>query len=88
MIFRISLSSQSKTIGRSRRQADLVLEHLSVSRAHLELIRTGSGAAIIDLGSSNGTYLNGRQLSKGEKAGIHHGDYLKIGRVVMMAKFA
>jgi pSer/pThr/pTyr-binding forkhead associated (FHA) protein len=36
---------------------------------------------LTDLGSSNGTYVNGVRLNSGEKASVRSGDRLRIGDV-------
>ncbi len=56
---------------------DIVLRDLGVSRRHAE-VRPGSGGfEVIDLGSRNGTYLNGKQVSR---APLAEGDLIAIGR--------
>ena len=42
---------------------DLVLEDLQVSRRHAELLGTGERWELRDLGSHNGTYVNGRSVT-------------------------
>lgn len=64
------------TIGRGAGN-DIVLKELLVSRRHAEVRRTGAGYIVVDLGSSNGTFLNGRQVSR---APLRPGDLLSIGR--------
>ena len=56
---------------------DIVLDDLLVSRHHAELRHTDSGLQVVDLGSRNGTYLNGRRVSA---ADLHPDDLLSIGR--------
>ncbi|MGW6689022.1 FHA domain-containing protein [Streptomyces sp. NPDC054961] len=57
---------------------DLVIDDLVVSRHHAELRALDSGAyEIADLGSHNGTYLNGARLT--HAAGIGEGDIVGIG---------
>jgi ABC transport system ATP-binding/permease protein len=48
-------------IGRAE-DNDIVLADLGVSRHHAELRNTGDGYAIVDLDSSNGTFLNGARV--------------------------
>lgn len=49
-------------IGRSRDDADIVIADDSVSRRHACITRLGSDFLIHDMGSSNGTSLNGRKI--------------------------
>ena len=62
-------------IGRSR-EADIHLPDKRVSRHHASLNWSGSGFALIDLESTNGTYVNG-----GSKASVRllDGDRIRIG---------
>lgn len=50
------------TIGRSP-DVDVVVSDPNVSRQHAEVWRTSEGVAIRDLQSTNGTYVNGHQIS-------------------------
>ena len=71
-------------IGRGRDTGcTIVLDYdTSVSRRPHCQIRMENGVAMVkDLGSSNGTYLNGRRLER--EAVLSDGDTLKIGRVEM-----
>ena len=57
---------------------DLVLPDLDVSRHHAELRRSPAGTyEIVDLGSHNGTFVNGRQVSS---AVLSESDIVSIGR--------
>lgn len=58
---RYSLNAPSIVLGRSS-DADILIDDTGVSRRHLE-IRTGPGTAqAIDLGSTNGSYVNGHKI--------------------------
>ena len=48
-------------LGRSS-SCDIVLEHESVSRTHAALVVDDKGVAVIDLGSRNGTFVDGRRV--------------------------
>ena len=65
-------------IGRSARN-DITLEDDWISAEHLRLRRSGGAWLAEDLGSTNGTRLNGRPL-KGA-ARVRAGDVLDLGRV-------
>jgi hypothetical protein len=51
------------TIGRSAPPADLVLAGPAVSRRHCKLERQGDRIALTDLGSTNGTFVNGERVT-------------------------
>ena len=70
------------TIGRAA-DCDLQLMHPTVSRHHCELSSFGLLTTIRDLGSSNGTYLNGRLLM-GEQV-LRAEDRLMVGMVLLEA---
>ena len=59
---RYSLNAPSIVLGRSS-EADIHIDDTGVSRRHLE-IRTANGAtSAVDLGSTNGSYVNGQKVS-------------------------
>jgi len=68
------------TIGRSARCA-LTLAHDTVSRRHAELRRTPDGWEVRDLGSLNGTRVNGWRVMS---APVGPGDELRLGDVVVV----
>jgi hypothetical protein len=61
---------------------DVKLLDPKVSRQHADIIIEGSTCRIIDLDSSNGTFVNGRRLT--EPAELKHGDAIKIGDTYFM----
>jgi pSer/pThr/pTyr-binding forkhead associated (FHA) protein len=71
------LPGSMKTLGRARR-ADFIVDAALVSRLHCRLTLDGSGLGVEDLGSTNGTWVNGRKI---ECAPLAAGDRLKVGRV-------
>jgi pSer/pThr/pTyr-binding forkhead associated (FHA) protein len=62
-------------IGRSR-HCDLVLGEPTVSRLHAELREEGGGWVIADLGSTNGTWVNGWRVQRAE---LRAGDEVSLG---------
>jgi pSer/pThr/pTyr-binding forkhead associated (FHA) protein len=62
-------------LGRSR-DCDIQLTDTNVSRRHAELRQEGASYWIVDLGSTNGTELNGRRV---ERARLSDGDRITLG---------
>jgi hypothetical protein len=62
-------------LGRSRR-CDYVLDQPSVSRCHAMLLRADAGWTLFDLGSTNGTRVNGWRV---ERALLKGGDEVELG---------
>jgi pSer/pThr/pTyr-binding forkhead associated (FHA) protein len=52
-----------------------------VSRLHAVVKRETNRVVIMDLGSSNGTYLNGRRLNPHSEEEIRHGDVVALGKL-------
>lgn len=77
LLFRL-LPGTHKTLGRAQR-ADFIVDAALVSRIHCRVTLDPSNRLVIeDLGSTNGTYINGHRL---QKASLVSGDRVKIGRV-------
>src|SRR3954464_10713929 len=74
---RFLVSSQGATLGRSR-DCDVVLDDANVSRRHAEIRPGPHGWTIADLGSTNGTRVNGRAVTGGAHP-IEPGDRLELG---------
>ncbi len=61
---------------------------LGVSRLHAVLKKQKSNEiAIVDLGSSNGTYLNGARLKPHEPQKLAHGDIVSLGKLKIQVLF-
>jgi predicted component of type VI protein secretion system len=69
------LSDRPAILGRSR-WCDLVLSDDSVSRRHAMVVRYDDRIILTDLGSTNGTFVNGRQITQAE---VRPGDRLRLG---------
>ena len=69
-------------IGRSQRPGMIGVAHPSVSRRHAVLQITRTGLAITDLGSMNGTLVNGVPLTG--SAALALGDVIRFGNVAMV----
>lgn len=62
---------------------DVLLPDPTVSRHHATLTIEGESAWIEDVGSTNGSFLNGQPLSAGSRAQVQDGDTLKLGTVTV-----
>jgi len=69
------LSSSLTIIGR-RQECDLCIPLMIVSRRHCELNQDKERLKIRDLGSRNGTFINGRRVDEAE---VKAGDKVQIG---------
>ena len=63
--------------------SDLVLSDQTVSRRHLELERTSQGIVLRDLGSRNGTILDGHQVMQ---VVLQPGDKVQLGKTKLAIK--
>jgi len=52
-----------------------------VSRLHAVVKREADRTIVMDLGSSNGTYLNGRRLNPHTEEELKHGDVVALGKL-------
>jgi hypothetical protein len=71
------LSNATMTIGRDPASNDIVLNDDRVSRRHAQLQVQGTSVTIVDLGSRNGTFVNGQPVT-GQRA-LNPGDVVSIG---------
>jgi len=74
--FRI-LPGSIKTVGRATR-ADFIVDAALVSRLHCRLTAGATELEVVDLDSTNGTYVNGERRPR---ATLKSGDRLGVGRV-------
>ena len=70
-------SGAVKTVGRAPR-ADFILDVALVSRLHCRLTAADNQLEVLDLKSTNGTFVNDKRI---DKAKLSTGDRLRIGRV-------
>ena len=64
-------------IGRGR-SADVVLADTTISRAHAAIGFNGEAFYVQDLGSTNGTRVNGERSPQAE---LHDGDEIRLGKL-------
>ena len=77
--FRI-LPGSIKTVGRATR-ADFIVDAALVSRLHCRLTAGATELEVVDLDSTNGTFVNGERISR---VVVKEGDRLGVGRVELI----
>lgn len=78
----VLLTSPVTVVGRGA-DADLRVHDTGVSRAHAELRVEGDVVRVVDLGSTNGTLVNGRPVTT---AVLSDGDSIEVGATPMVFK--
>lgn len=73
-----SVAQGRAIIGRAT-DSTIPLPHDQVSRHHAEIVFDASGCCISDLGSTNGTFLNGTRLAQQRAEPLHDGDVIQVG---------
>jgi len=76
----VPLNSHVLTIGKSR-ENNLVLKIPSISRFHCEIHRIQGGLLVRDLGSRNGTFVEGVRLQADQP--VKHGDRIQLGEYIL-----
>ena len=70
-----------KTIGRGQ-ENNIVVNDNKISRVHSQLIQDDNGnISVVDLNSTNGTYVNGQKLSTGAAVTLKKGDKVRIANL-------
>lgn len=75
---RIALGNGAHHVGRDQ-ECEVVLNDTSVSRRHARLAVKGPSVIVEDLGSKNGTHVNGKRITK--PTAIESGDEITFGSV-------
>jgi Protein of unknown function (DUF3662)/FHA domain len=71
----ITIDQRVVVIGRSS-DCDLRIDDANVSRRHAEVRRIGDGYSLVDLGSTNGTEVNGQRI---QETALMNGDVIAVG---------
>lgn len=75
------VGGEGAVIGRSPRNATLLIDDRTLSREHARLFGDEDSLYIEDLGTTNGTRVNGRDLVSGKPVPVKQGDTLELGAV-------
>ncbi len=65
---------------------EVILPDPQVSRHHAEILMQGGRWVIVDLGSANGTFVNGQQITGSQV--LNHGDLLRVGQTQFRVEMA
>jgi pSer/pThr/pTyr-binding forkhead associated (FHA) protein len=74
------LLDKDVTISGRHPEADIFLDDVTVSRRHAEFVRHGSSFEVRDMGSLNGTYVDGVLI---DQALLHEGTEVQVGKFRM-----
>lgn len=76
VIKEVPLTKERTTVGR-RPYNDVVIDNLAVSGEHAVFVMTGDDVDVEDLGSTNGTYVNGASV---KRQALRNGDTVEVGK--------
>lgn len=71
-------------VGRSPGRVDAVIEHQEASRRHFRLTVDDGTLFIADLHSTNGTYVNGKEVGADEPVPLANGDEIRVGAAIRL----
>lgn len=74
----VALDDQKLAIGKAETNDVVLSEDTTVSHLHAALEQFGAGWCLRDLGSRNGTFVNGERIF-GDRT-LRHGDEIRVGR--------
>ncbi len=75
------LTKKEMTLGRDA-ECDIMIPDRQVSRVHARFLKTGDGFELEDLGSKNGTHLNGAPLHGAQR--LQDGDLIQVALVARL----
>jgi pSer/pThr/pTyr-binding forkhead associated (FHA) protein len=82
----VDLSDDRATIGKGAENKISLSGDPTVSRLHAVIERFDTGWCVSDLGSSNGTYLNGERIWAAQR--LRNGDEIRVGRTRLLFRDA
>ncbi|MBR1478559.1 MAG: FHA domain-containing protein [Lachnospiraceae bacterium] len=78
------LKDKDVTIGKSREDAEILLQDTSVSRIHARIVYEDGEYYIEDMNSTNGTFKNNLRLKPYEKRRLMPEDEIRLGNLVLI----
>ena len=80
----VHLTDEEVVLGREE-DADIVIDDQRVSRKHCKIALTDGRYVLTDLGSSNGTFINGQKVTEKD---LENGDKIQIGNTILQFEIA
>ncbi len=74
------LKAERNTVGRVE-ENDLAIPESSISSRHCEIYVKGDEVRVKDLGSTNGTFIDGNPVTEGSEGTLKGGQVLRLGQV-------
>ncbi len=74
------ISASPFVVGKSKEGTNISVPNKHVSRHHLQIVNNAGQFLISDLGSTNGTFLNGSRIEANLQYPLNSGDLIKIGQ--------
>src|SRR6476661_1700026 len=81
MGMRHALANQPLIVGRGE-DCDIRVLDTSVSRRHVRIEKIGDDFYVLDMQSTNGTYVNDKQSLPGDPIPMRDGDYVRVGNCI------
>ncbi len=75
-------------VGRSPSTATFIINHEQISRRHFRLFLVSQQVMIEDMGSTNGTIVNGLQVAQGARQPLGNGSRLQLGNLEFTVRIA
>ncbi len=76
---RIAITGNEFVIGKEKRRVNYcIADNNSISRAHAKIVRRGNSSYIVDMNSTNFTFVNGTKLASGQEHLLNNGDKIKL----------
>jgi class 3 adenylate cyclase len=84
---RLEDRQEGVVIGRDVDQCDLILSHPTVSRRHARLVLAQDKVEVADMGSTNGTSVDGAVVQPGASRPVESGARLRIGDIELAVRY-
>ncbi len=75
----ISVNKLVFRLGRQKNSCDYYIKNNVVSQSHANIITRGRQKFIVDLNSTNRTFVNGEQIPSGQEVELYENDNIKLG---------